>query len=366
MYIYIYLALLYLLGIFIERRFVYKHRRKIWIFILILPLFILSALRAPTVGNDTYNYFVSYNIVAKESFFSVSQSRLEIGYIFYMRLIALFGFKYLGFQIITSFIILFSICRFIDRYSTNVSFSFFVFLTSHIYFGTMNITRQYLTIAILLFSIDAIKKQEFFKFCIYVAFASSIHFISIAFLIGYPLSKIRINKIRSIQLIIVGLVSSLFFNNIVRLFVKITGRYSSYLESGYFNFENYIAIYLNLCINICFFLLAYNTGYWKKDIRLINQKSTYRKLWYIFCLLTLIISIVGLNATIISRIEAYYKMFYIVYIPDVIRSINNKESRSIVSLGVIVGLFLSFIVIMIYRPYWTTVFPYEWFWDYVF
>jgi len=162
---------------------------------------------------------------------------------------------------------------------------------------------------------------------------------------------------------------------VVQVFVSITGRYKGYLEGGYFNFEGNIAIYLNLGINLLFFLVAFLTKYWKSrqpqkfsigsksNNKMQNHKISDEQLWYTFCLLTLIVSIIGLNATILSRVETYFSVFFLAFIPSVIKHIKNKELRAIVTLGITAGLFASFVVVMVFRPYWTTVFPYQWYWN---
>jgi len=377
MILYIGLSIFYLLCIIQEKMWkIKKSNKKIYIFLLVFPLFILAAFRAPSVGNDTLNYYKSYLTVSQEAFFSPTQSRMEIGYIYYMRIIALLGFGYLGFQIITSAILLFSISRFIYKYSTNIAFSFFIFMTTRMFFGIMNISRQYLAIAVLLFSIECIRNKKLFKFSLFVLIATSIHFTAIFFFTAYFIANSKLNEKRSILLIMTGIFCGLLFDRIVLIFVSVTGRYSGYLEGRYFNFEGNIAIYINLLINLIFFSIAFFSKYWipRERTKPRDQISTsnkaniilpYETLWYTFCLLTLIISIIGLNATILSRIETYFSVFFIVFIPSVIRLIKRKEIRTIIYLGVVVGLFASFVVVMVYRPHWTSVFPYQWYWDWI-
>ena len=377
MILYIGLSIFYLLCIIQEKMWkIKKSNKKIYIFLLVFPLFILAAFRAPSVGNDTLNYYKSYLTVSQEAFFSPTQSRMEIGYIYYMRIIALLGFGYLGFQIITSAILLFSISRFIYKYSTNIAFSFFIFMTTRMFFGIMNISRQYLAIAVLLFSIECIRNKKLFKFSLFVLIATSIHFTAIFFFTAYFIANSKLNEKRSILLIMTGIFCGLLFDRIVLIFVSVTGRYSGYLEGRYFNFEGNIAIYINLLINLIFFSVAFFTKYWisREHTKPIDQISTsnkanirlpYETIWYTLCLLTLIVSIVGLNATILSRIEMYFSVFFLVFIPSVIRSIKSKEIRTIISLGIVVGLFASFVVVMVYRPHWNTVFPYQWYWDWI-
>lgn len=373
MYIYIGLSLFCLFCMVVENQLGKRINRKILTVILVLPLFVLSAFRAPSIGNDTYNYYKSFLMVSREQFFSVSQSRFEIGYIFYMRIVALFGIGYLGFQIITSAFILGSVSNFIYKYSNNIAFSFFIFITSRMYFGSMNLARQYLAMAILLFSINSIKERKLIKFLLLVLLATSMHFTAIFFLIVYPLSKFKFNNRTSLILLSIGIVSAFMFDKLIIVFINLTGRYAGYLNSVYFNFEDNISIYLILIINLLFLLIAFITRYWRYgerknkdsdslDIVPSNYISS-EKLWYEFCILTVIFSILGLNATIISRIEMYFSIFFLAYIPSVTGHIKSKRLRAIVATGIILGLLVSFIVIMVYRPYWTSVFPYVWYWN---
>jgi len=101
----------------------------------------------------------------------------------------------------------------------------------------------------------------------------------------------------------------------------------------------------------------------EREGKLLKLRLPNEKLWYTFCLLTLIINIVGLNATILSRVESYFSIFFLAFIPSVLRAIKSQELRALVLLGVVAGLFASFVVVMVYRPYWTGVFPYQWYWD---
>lgn len=379
MILYIGISFFYIICMFIEKVRGKRLNRKIWTLVLIIPLFIIAAFRSPNIGNDTLNYYRSYLIVSQEKFFSRTRSRFEPGYVFFMKIIDLLGFDYLGFQIITSAIIMFSVGRFISKYSNNIAFSFYIFVTTRMFFGTMNIVRQYLAIAILLFSVEYIKKRNFIKFSILVLIAYCFHSTAIVFLIMYPIANIKFDAKKTVVFLGIGMVSSIFFDFLVRKFVILMGKYEGYLYGEYFNFEHNIAIYFHLLINCCFFLVAVIGKYWDaNNSKNINQHENYKiktsnnslikiipneQLWYTCCIFTLLFSIIGLKSTIINRIELYFSVFFLAFIPSLTRSIKSKEIRAIVIGGIIIGLFISFIIVMIYRPRWNIVFPYEWYWD---
>ncbi len=367
------LAIYYLLCTIIEKLYKIEANRKIWLLILALPLLFLLAFRAPTVGCDTLGYFKSYMGVSDKLFFSTIHSRMELGYIYYMRIISLFGFNYLGFQVITSAFTMFSISRFVYRYSANMAFSFFIFMTTRNYFGTMNVSRQYLAVAILLFSIEFIRDRKPIKFIILVLIATNIHFSAIIFLLAYPITCYKLDSKSTLFVILVGILISISFEQFIEVILGILGRYEGYLGGKYFIMEGKVAIYFNLLINFLFFMVAYCAKYWKCSEEGRNQMGKYiqpshvhlsnERMWYAFCLLTLIFSIMGLNSTILTRVELYFSIFYLVFIPSVLKNIKHKEIRTIVALGITVGLFASFLVVMVYRPNWTNVFPYQWYWN---
>ncbi|RIW36054.1 EpsG family protein [Bacillus salacetis] len=381
MALYIGLSIFYILVMLLEWMIGKRLNSKLSIIILLLPLFILAGFRATTVGNDTLNYYTTFLSVSQENLFSSTVSRLEIGYIFLMRIIGNLGLSYLGFQIITTAFIFLSIGRFIYKYSLNPALSVFVFVTSRMFFGTMNISRQYIAIAILLYSIDFLKKREFTKFFIIVFLASLFHSSALVFLILYPIALVKLNKKRIILFIGVGTILSIIFDNVIQLVINLTNKYQGYLDSQYFNFEGNTAIYFQLAIYFIFFIVGSYTGYWKSDynnikeinsntinkrIRKSNNKGvtiTNEMIWYVAALLTFIIGIVGLNSTIMDRIAMYFSVFYLAYIPSLITKIRSKHIRVIIINGIILGLFLSFCIVMIYRPNWNTVFPYVWYQD---
>ncbi|WPL42904.1 EpsG family protein [Priestia megaterium] len=376
MILYTIIALYYIVCMLFEKILEKQINRKMWLVFLLLPLFFMAALRAPTVGTDTLNYYQSYLIISQESFFSESASRMEIGYVMLARLLSTLGLDFLGFQIVTTAFIFFSFGKFILKYSKNIAFSVYFFVASRMFFATMNISRQYIAVAILLLSVEFIKKRQFLKFFLIVLLASLFHTTAIVFLVIYPIVQLRLNFKKTIVFISLGIVSGILFDYIVQLFINITGRYQEYLAGGYFNFEGNVAIYFNLLINFSFFIVGVLIRYWDIPIKMNNNCDKLKGLgirkvklisnetiWYASCLITFILSIVGLNSTIMDRIETYFTVFFLAYIPSLVQGIKSKEIRVIVTGSIVIGLFANFVLIMIYRPNWNLVFPYNWYWN---
>lgn len=382
MFLYIILSIYYVLCILIELGLKNKNKKineNFWIFILLFPLFFLAAFRSVNVGNDTYNYFRSFNLISQESLFSSTVSRLEIGYVFLVKFLSKLGLNYLGFQVVVNLFIYYVFGITIKKYSKFYSVSAFVFFNMNMFFQTMNISRAYLAISFLLLSIKYIIDRNFIKFLIFVLIATLFHTSAIVFLIIYPFTYLKWTYKKFLIFIFISISVSLFFNQIIELFIQITGRYESYLSSKYFQFEDNIARYFYLLFQLVFFIIGLFSRYYKLNILTIanksnnvidsikklniNEQSIKINLWFSSTAITLLIAIAGLKATIMSRIGIYFSTLYIIYIPEIINHIKTLKIGKLLTFVILTLLLFYFYIIMIYRPNWIGVIPYEFYWN---
>lgn len=373
MVLYLSLLVFYLLCILVEKIFSEKLNKKLWIIFLMMPPFVLTAFRAPIVGNDTYNYFNSYLRVSEEPMLSQSTSSLEVGYVVLMKLFGLLNVDYIGFQILTVAFIYFSLGRFIYKYSSKFAVSIFVFLTLNMFFQTMNISRQYIAIAILTYSVSYILNKKPIKFTAIVIVAALFHQTALIFFIMYYITNTVLTKIKISVLITLGIVISLGFDYLIRYTTPFIGDYETYLDSQYFNPEGNIATVFLLLLYFAFFIVGFLTNYAKKNhffsinylknknfvsTRELNKKE---KMIFGAVIIIFIMSIIGLNTTIMSRLISYFLIFYLIYIPDVLSGIRDKNIKVIITMLAITGLAAYFLIIMLLRPEWTGVIPYFWY-----
>ena len=99
----------------------------------------------------------------------------------------------------------------------------------------MNISRAYLAISFLLLSIKYIIDRNFIKFLIFVLIATLFHTSAIVFLIIYPFTYLKWTYKKFLIFIFMSISVSLFFNQIIELFIQITGRYEGYLSLQIFS-----------------------------------------------------------------------------------------------------------------------------------
>ncbi|MHA7966131.1 EpsG family protein [Paenibacillus sp. CAU 1782] len=368
MSLYILIAFLFFLAAVFEYAVPKIKKSVLWVIILLTPLFILSAFRAPSVGNDSLTYYNSYFIVINEDLFSKSVSSMEIGYVILSRLFGLIGFEYIHLQVLITCFIFIVLAVSIYKYSKNVAFSVYIFITSRMFFDIMNISRQYISIAILMLSVSYIKEKKFIKFFLLVLLASLFHISALVFLISYPISNITYKKGNVTLILLIGIVASVMFDEIVRMFTNLNPKYLVYLHSEYFNSQGNIAIYFNLLIYLSIFFAALITGYRKYVYRdnntiLANHYMDEQKIWFSFCLIAVICGLAGLNAPLVSRISIYFTAFYIFAIPNIVSGLKGKVEKLVLFSVISIGFFLNYYITMLYRPEWNRVYPYLWYWN---
>lgn len=339
--------------------------KKIWLAVLILPLFILVAFRSINIGNDTLNYYICYNNIANSKSFREITSRYEIGYLLLNYLFSLIGFNYYEFQIIVSLFIYIVFYKFIYKYSSNCSLSLFTIVTLRYMDQTMNIMRAYIALSILLLSVKYIIDRKFVKFLVLNIIATTIHFSSVFFIILYFIVNIKWDKLKIFLATILSFTVFFLFGKIVEIIVKLTGRYTDYLNNNFFNVQNNIAVFMQLFIALAFYIAAFDVKFIeiKREQLVPNLKKniTIRDICNSALFIYVVTSFWGLNTVLMSRVNMYYSIFLIIIVPDLIKLYKKKKYGIFINFFIILGMFLSYYIVLKYRPQWNYVYPYEFF-----
>lgn len=337
--------------------------RKLCTFILLLPIFFLVAFRDNSIGTDTYSYFITYNSISYvDNFLDIFKlSRMESLYLILNYLCNLFGLSYYGFQFIVSSIVYYSFYNFINKWSDDIPISCFIIITMRFMAGSMNTTRMYLAMAILLFAIDYLNRNKITHYFIFVLLAAGFHKSALVFLIMYPIKYMGDNKRNKILLVLIGCIIAYIGQDFFVFATDTLGVYQSYLDGRYFQNENRIAMSLNFLITLLF--LSVFSLYYKCFQKNENQDEIYYLL-FMAMLVVLCIEIIGFGSgnTIMSRIASYFSIFYIITIPRIFDLLKHQRSRGVfLRISIILSLILTFSVVMLYRPQWYGVVPFK-FW----
>lgn len=358
------LSMVYLLLSLFEQRTRENKRigKNLWTLFLLTPLFLMTALRDNSVGNDTHMYAVLFEAQAKQTSLiaMLMATRLEPGYAILTYVFQKIGSGYLVFQIFTSFIIYGSFWHLLRKYAKNVSLAVFFIVSYLIFTDAMNIQRSYLAVAILVLSLPHLLNGRIFKFVGVVAIASMFHYSAIFFIIVYPFSRIGWSKRRIIVFLIISVVLSVFTAPLIRLLLP--QRYSSYLGTQYFKLEGNFAVYLRLAVIICFLLLTHISGYAKH----IDSSKLYsrgalsidRFLNTIPLLLTGLY-VIGVSIPLMHRIGDYFAIYLSLLVSRLFSSLSSGKKKTALFVSMAFGLIAMLVIILYFRPQWNHVYPYR-------
>ncbi len=321
-----------------------KIQRKFFMLLSIFPFFLVAALRY-NVGIDTWlNYGPTFDKVAQygDRFDVIPflMQKYEIGFSIIVFLLArvcksstiLFTF---GSAIVT-FFTFFAIYR----QSKIPWLSITIFFLSGAFLLSMNGMRNYMAIAIVIYSLKYIYDKKFLKFLLCILLAASIHKSILILILLYPLYNLKID----IKFIIIGFIISIitmfFINGILSFILSKT----SYIN--YFNTDKIFVdpLYSMLVINIMIFILfLFNYNNYKNN----KEYNFYLKLQ----MFSVIICIFSFKLSLSYRLEQIIDFFQIITIPNNIFFLKqNKNFKKSIVLSAILT------VITIFSVYFTKVF----------
>ena len=315
---------------------------------MLFPL-VISAFRNYSVGSDTGGtYYSIYNAIL---YYPNTVVR-DYGFKLLTKISILLFSNYTGLLITTSS--LFCICSFsaIYKESKNIPFCVYLFYAMNVFFISMNMIRESITISLFLLSISYLKEKKFLKYLIINLIGTSIHtsgFIYIVFYFIYHYVKIDIRKI-VYAIIIFLLFDTLIVKYLIRMLSKIkyfNSYFSWYLTSKYNSGEfSYISFFISLAIILLLLFLA------KKH----NNKDDY-KISLLFSTLSLLVLSLSSSLPLMQRTSWLFSFPLYIYLPNVIESVENTKLKLGIKTGVII-LYTLYMVMLIFIKHYHEVVPY--------
>ena len=334
------------------------NRKEIFIFFLLL--FGISGLRHVEIANDSIAYASSFMDAKYLNSFWELEGRFEFGFQYLVKFIKFFiSDEIYIYFIITSFLIQFSLARFIYKNSKIIWLSIFFLITLRFYFFSVSAIRQGLALVACLLAYEFLKKEKMKYFYLTVMLAFSFHYSSLAFLILPLFTKI---KPSGKKIIIFGIISLILFSvmgSFMTVFTSLSDYGKDYFEQGLANdFTARLgAIFISL-LSLAMLIFIYRSNYFKKNQ---NNKLFRVQFWSVY--LALIINFMAIKFSILIRFYYYFGIFSIVLLPNVISFIDNKMIRNIIiKFWFLISLI--FIMIILYnKPEWYNFYPYKFFWE---
>lgn len=305
-------------------------------------MFLIIGFRDITVGIDYRNYSSVILSVAGGDPPEYFKNWLSIGFIYIIKFFQLFGIpqNILPTVVIAfiGFLTLVFYYKSFDELSVNSTVSLYLFFCFCLYFQLMNQFRQMLAVAIVLYSFKYIDKS-FFKYCVWILIAASIHKSAIIMLPIYFIVKLKLSKRTLIGYAILG-GSMIVFYPFLRSLIQYTS-YSGYLGWTQYDIGATTTSVLNLVVRIAMLF-----GCLPFMNQLIKENSKNRALYHLVLICT-VLQILVINVNLFGRITTYFFVFYILLIPQILNQIKNKvtvQSRIIVNF-IFVFIFLIYQVV---------------------
>lgn len=343
-----------------------QKRKKFFLLLFFTILTVLAMLRKNTVGVDTTHYCHGYQVISNLDWGKLDTFDYEIGFGALCKLLNYITPDPQALIVVSSLLIFPPVAIFIYKNSDDVVFSTFLFISLNFYSMNLNVMRQSVAVGIILIGLEFLKKDKKLLFIAIVILASCFHKSAVLCLIMLVYFKMTFKKRTMLYIFIASIVGFIGAKYIFKFATNILEEYAGYADSE-FAVSNYFGTAINL--SVCAVILFFGLIYYKTDsLYLIKKKLSNQTVFsYDFQAYSLAISllnfVVGLQMTILLRTKLYFTIFYILWVPNAIYTIEYKDVRIIYKFVFIIFTLLYFIIIALFRPEWYGVFPYEFYWN---
>ncbi|WP_339611172.1 EpsG family protein [uncultured Planktosalinus sp.] len=319
-------------------------------FFSILSVILLQSLRKWTVGTDVVAYLYFFERLSRgESIidFASEFSSLEMGFLYYNKLIAVFTKDPQIYLTIISATIFIPIGYVIYKNSKNIFVSLIALLSLIIFNFTFTGLRQSIAIAIVFLSFEYIKKQKWLYFLLLVLFASSFHTSALVFLAAYPLYFLVLRKKHYFIVLILFIGAFLVRETLLKSFVLVA-------FDKYGNSELMVATDSYTMLLFMFFI--YTVAVFVKNKQSKSSLTFNAATNYI--LMAAFIQIAASESQVAMRAGYYYFIFVTLLLPDIISAVKIKKSRNSIAFIIVVACFTFYYIttinssINLYMFYW--------------
>lgn len=266
-------------------KYVYGENKKEVDFSLLLPcllLFYFAAMRAVTVGADTKQYRIVFQLCAEERWSNLitSQARqlwfrldaMEIGYKYYNKLLSYLWENPQMITIANSFFIIAPLYRLIYKYSPDRWLSVFLFFTFGFYQTSLNLTPSAIASLIALNGLEYIEERKPIRYILCVLAASVFHYSAFLFLPMYFLSYFKLTAKRFWMALggMFGGIIAAFSALLTILWQIVPVRYQGYLQAKILPEQLFVYVVQLLLVVYCIWRSGGQEGFWRKNQLYLN------------------------------------------------------------------------------------------------
>ncbi len=327
--------------------------KNVFLIVSYILLSVVAALRTKEVGVDTLQYYRAYLRIGDLTWYNVLNERYEIGFLILCKILNRITENPQSLIILTSMFINFSVIRFINKNSNNVVYSVLCYMLLNFYFSYMNIMRQAIAIAILLFAFECLKNDKKIRYFILVGLATTFHGSAILGILYFVLYKYEY-KMKYNKIVIPLLIITFIFGRQILMFLgSLSERLYGYIGSE-FDKANYFGALINFILSFIIWWFGNNIIKNKKDLNELPKNiMLYNKL----IIVNLVFTLLTVRVSIFNRFTPYFSIFQIIWLSNILETM--KKNKQFFKILIIVVLIFYWLIIMIYRPEWYGVVPYK-------
>lgn len=319
--------------------------------LLMLVFFLLSALRAFTIGADTRAYSILFIEIGKTNgIFLFNAGRYEEGYVFCNKLLSLITNNPQVLIFISSAFIYLSFFLFFKRNSKNLFVVALLFFFCGLFKFSLSAIRQCIALGILMFGYEQLKHKKYFPFVLLAALAFFFHRSSIVFSLLMFLSNFKWK--RNTYLLLFAISVTILFLSFVGVdrFILTLFDYSRYIGSIYDDGLNFASIVLALMCLVDIWAM------YTMDKTIVNS------LFFKMTVIKLCVLLISFRLNAVDRLADYLTFFEIVGLSNAFYKSKHKNKLLLISL--VFAMYVSYSFVWgIMRPEYQFVWPYKFFWE---
>lgn len=326
-------------------------------FAILFPTFI-AGIRDKIVGTDTTAYIRYFNLACETNDFIEysSASRLEIGFDFVTFLISRISDDYHVFLFFIELLIIMPIyIRVYEKRKENSMILTMAVIYLLMFNLSLNISRQCIAIAIIIFGWKYIEKRSLIKYFITILIAMSFHLTAIVALPIYFIFWLLQMKFKIFSkiLIFIGVVIAVVsFVGISQLLIDygiLPANYENYLD-----IDTYSTIDLKQILLRGPFILILVVAY-----RKLKRENTFIESYSILLVIELIFALSGRRNQLLGRISYFYQLpIYTYILPYLRKAFKNDRLNTMFYNFICIGiLFLYWYYTVVHIGYYNTI-PY--------
>jgi len=298
---------------------------------MIVLFFLVSALRY-NVGQDYQHWIQVYDWIENGY---AGGNYVEIGFKALNQIIqSVPFFNVYVLYVITSAFIIFGFGYTIFKH-VNKKYWFlalFMFIGSGIFFATLNLVRQYISIVIIMIALPLLIDKKYIKFGLCVVIAGLFHtssFIMIAFAIFYIIFREQKYKKALIVLYILSLIFMIIdLRQIMEWFVfMIPQRWKWYFTSKFLTDRNYSALVKQIVPNI---ILLFTL--WKRNQ--ILEKKPENDIYILMLFTNVVITNCFYGVLVLLRLSYFFDVSLIFIVPIVIEVVKEYKNTKLTTLTI--------------------------------